>query len=184
MTPKTLLLAPLMLILSLAACDEETSGVADAAPPDLAAGVEGGVDRGVPDGPVADASGGDLGPAVDLAAPDAAPADQGLADFPPGCNATKIGFTQANSKKYELYELCFPSGDMVTEALLKKIDSNLQCSHSAGGIAAKCPAGTWRCLAALQLNYPAKDIKNGHWQSICAISWIKAVSKMAGGWYI
>jgi hypothetical protein len=182
--------------LALVACDE-TSATPDAAAADQKIVAEASVDAsaladagatheaGALDAkPTPDAGAGDQAALGDKAAPDAKLPDMAVADLPTGCNPAKVGFTQSNAKKYELYELCFKAGDAITEALVKALDSTLTCKHSAGGIAAKCPSGTWRCMAPLQLNYPAKDIKNAQWQAICAMSWLPAVSKIAGGYYI
>jgi len=185
-----------LLILSVflfTACDEETTDpTPDAAPRDTSPQTEASVDQAAkPDLPVADLASVDSASTDTAAKLDAVTADKALmdqsamTDFPPGCNTKIIGFTQGNSaKKYELYELCFKAGDTVTEALLKKMDAGLNCKQSSGGVFAKCPSGTWRCLGALKLNYPAKDITKAHWATICAMSWLPSVSKIAGGHHL
>jgi hypothetical protein len=153
-----------------------------------------GNDQAVADAAASDATAVDAATAdaasPDAAVPDAAVPDAALPDavvkldMPTGCTASKINFTQANTSKFELWELCFTANDTATEALIKKIDSTASCKHSGGGIAAKCPTGTWRCMGALSKDPVTKVVTAAAWKQLCQMSVLPAVSKIVGGYYI
>jgi hypothetical protein len=142
-----------------------------------------------PDQAIADAAVPEAA-APDAAVPDAAAPDAALPDavvkldMPSGCTPSKINFTQANPSKFELWELCFTANDTATEALIKKIDASATCKHSSGGAFAKCPTGTWRCLATLNTDPVTKAVTAAAWKQLCQMSVLPAVSKIAGGHWI
>ena len=102
-----------------------------------------------------------------------------------GCDTSKLGLTQDNPEAYEFFELCIPKGggqDALT-AELQAIEPSITCG--VAGFFAKCDKGSEvGCHGDLQYEGASKVISDEGWATLCELSAVPNVTKIAGGHYV